>query len=86
MASLSRNLRQPGATLHLSAVRLPKLHSLGEAIEAGPWTFFYYGSDPALEERREVLFTLGNSHFDTRARQPRRSPMAHNPGAYLASC
>ena len=48
-----------GVPLHPFAIPVPP-NRLDKAVEAGPWTLSYEGFDPALEGRREALFTLGN--------------------------
>ena len=75
----------PGAPLHPSAIPVPERDSLGDAVEAGPWTLSYEGFDPALEGRREALFTLGNGYFATRgAAAEAVADGVHYPGTYLA--
>lgn len=75
----------PGAPVHPSAIPVPQLDSLGEAVEAGQWTLSYEGFDPALEGRREALFTLGNGYFATRgAAAEAVADGVHYPGTYLA--
>ena len=45
----------------------------------------YEGFDPALEGRREALFTLGNGYFATRgAAAEAVADGVHYPGTYLA--
>jgi trehalose/maltose hydrolase-like predicted phosphorylase len=75
----------PGASLHASAIPVPEPNSLDKAVEAGPWTLSYEGFDPALEGRREALFTLGNGYFATRGAAPEAvADGVHYPGTYLA--
>ena len=75
----------PGAPLHPSAIPVPEPDSLGEPVEAGPWTLSYEGFDPALEGRREALLTLGNGYFATRgAAAEAVADGVHYPGTYLA--
>ena len=58
---------------------------LDKAVEAGPWTLSYEGFDPALEGRREALFTLGNGYFATRGAVPEAvADGVQYPGTYLA--
>jgi trehalose/maltose hydrolase-like predicted phosphorylase len=76
----------PGPPSHPSATPVTKPNNLGEAVEAGPWTLSYEGFDPALEGRREALFTLGNGYFGTRgAAAEAVADGVHYPGTYLAS-
>ena len=75
----------PGTALHPSAISVPALNGPGEALEAGPWMLSYEGFDPALEGRREALFTLGNGYFATRgAAAEAVADGVHYPGTYLA--
>ena len=73
------------ALLRPSAIEKPQPDSPADAVEAGPWTLCYEGFDPALEGRRESLFTLGNGYFATRgAAAEAVADGVHYPGTYLA--
>ena len=73
-----------GVPLHPFAIPVPP-NRLDKAVEAGPWTLSYEGFDPALEGRREALFTLGNGYFATRGAVPEAvADGVHYPGTYLA--
>lgn len=88
---MGRNVRPaspvgpPGAPLHPSEIPSPEPAGLGEEVEAGPWTLAYKGFDPAVEGRREALFTLGNGYIATRgAAAEAVADGVHYPGTYLA--
>jgi alpha,alpha-trehalase len=50
-----------------------------------PWLFVYEGFDPAQEDLRGVLCTLGNGYFATRgATSEAEADEIHYPGTYLA--
>ncbi|MFF4541886.1 glycoside hydrolase family 65 protein [Streptomyces aureus] len=51
------------------------------------WTWEWTGYDPATEQLREALCTLGNGYFATRGALPeRRAGLVHYPGTYVAGC
>ncbi|MER6735900.1 glycoside hydrolase family 65 protein [Streptomyces puniciscabiei] len=51
------------------------------------WTWEWTGYDPATEQLRESLCTLGNGYFATRGALPeRRAGLVHYPGTYAAGC
>ncbi|OIJ95329.1 glycoside hydrolase family 65 protein [Streptomyces monashensis] len=51
------------------------------------WTWEWTGYDPAAEQLRESLCTLGNGYFATRGALPeRRAGLVHYPGTYAAGC
>ncbi|GEK01162.1 glycoside hydrolase family 65 protein [Streptomyces sp. 1-11] len=51
------------------------------------WTWEWTGYDPAAEQLRESLCTLGNGYFATRGALPeRRAGLVHCPGTYAAGC
>jgi trehalose/maltose hydrolase-like predicted phosphorylase len=51
------------------------------------WTWEYEGYDPAAEQLRESLCTLGNGYFATRGAVPEsRAGLVHYPGIYAAGC
>ncbi|MGQ5637845.1 MULTISPECIES: glycoside hydrolase family 65 protein [unclassified Streptomyces] len=51
------------------------------------WTWEWTGYDPAAEQLRESLCTLGNGYFATRGALPeRRAGLVHYPGTYVAGC
>ncbi|MGW0771117.1 glycoside hydrolase family 65 protein [Streptomyces sp. NPDC002676] len=51
------------------------------------WTWEWTGYDPAAEQLREALCTLGNGYFATRGAVPEcRAGLAHCPGTYAAGC
>lgn len=75
----------PGAPLPPAEIPMPEPAGLGEEVEAGPWTLSYEGFDPAIEGRREALFTLGNGYIATRgAAVEAVADGVHYPGTYLA--
>ncbi|MCO6439917.1 MAG: beta-phosphoglucomutase family hydrolase [Nitrococcus mobilis] len=76
----------PAYLSHLSArQQIPPLDSPAQRGEAGPWILSYEGFEPALEGRREALFTLGNGYFATRgAAAEALADGIHYPGTYLA--
>ncbi len=84
-ARLDSPVEPTDGPLHPSAIPVPEPDSLDKAGEAGPWTLSYEGFNPALEGRREALFTLGNGYFATRgAAAEAVSDGIHYPGTYLA--
>jgi beta-phosphoglucomutase family hydrolase len=83
----STNFPEPSAVMPDAWLRSSVLHcdNLGEEVEAGPWTLSCEGFDPAVEGRREALFTLGNGYFATRgATAEAVADGVHYPGTYLA--
>ncbi|MFH8800814.1 glycoside hydrolase family 65 protein [Streptomyces sp. NPDC017936] len=51
------------------------------------WTWEWEGYDPAGEQLRESLCTLGNGYFATRGALPEcRAGLVHCPGTYVAGC
>lgn len=51
------------------------------------WTWEYEGYDPAAEQLRESLCTLGNGYFATRGAVPEsKAGLVHCPGTYAAGC
>ncbi|MGW1396969.1 glycoside hydrolase family 65 protein [Streptomyces nigra] len=51
------------------------------------WTWEWEGYDPAGEQLREALCTLGNGYFATRGALPEsRAGLVHCPGTYVAGC
>jgi trehalose/maltose hydrolase-like predicted phosphorylase len=51
------------------------------------WTWEWEGYDPAGEQLRESLCTLGNGYFATRGAVPEcRAGLVHCPGTYVAGC
>ncbi|MFB7511190.1 glycoside hydrolase family 65 protein, partial [Streptomyces broussonetiae] len=51
------------------------------------WTWEWTGYDPATEQLREALCTLGNGYFATRGALPEhRAGLVHYPGTYAAGC
>ncbi|AVV45709.1 glycosyl hydrolase family 65 protein [Streptomyces sp. ID05-04B] len=51
------------------------------------WTWEWEGYDPAGEQLREVLCTLGNGYFATRGAVPEcRAGLVHYPATYVAGC
>ncbi|WP_327186417.1 glycoside hydrolase family 65 protein [Streptomyces sp. NBC_01334] len=51
------------------------------------WTWEWKGYDPAAEQLRESLCTLGNGYFATRGAVPEcRAGLVHYPGTYAAGC
>ncbi|MFJ8158824.1 glycoside hydrolase family 65 protein [Streptomyces sp. NPDC094468] len=51
------------------------------------WTWEWTGYDPAGEQLRESLCTLGNGYFATRGALPEcRAGLVHYPGTYVAGC
>ncbi|MEV6294972.1 glycosyl hydrolase family 65 protein [Streptomyces sp. NPDC051896] len=51
------------------------------------WTWEWTGYDPAAEQLRESLCTLGNGYFATRGALPEhRAGLVHYPGTYAAGC
>ncbi|MGW2702812.1 glycoside hydrolase family 65 protein [Streptomyces sp. NPDC001340] len=51
------------------------------------WTWEWTGYDPAAEQLREALCTLGNGYFATRGAVPEcRTSLVHCPGTYAAGC
>ncbi|MEV3912230.1 glycoside hydrolase family 65 protein [Streptomyces canus] len=51
------------------------------------WTWAWKGYDPAAEQLRESLCTLGNGYFATRGAVPEcRAGLVHYPGTYAAGC
>ncbi|SOD90554.1 glycoside hydrolase family 65 protein [Streptomyces sp. Ag109_G2-15] len=51
------------------------------------WTWVWTGYDPAAEQLREALCTLGNGYFATRGAVPEcRASLVHCPGTYAAGC
>lgn len=51
------------------------------------WTWEWEGYDPAGEQLREALCTLGNGYFATRGAVPEcRAGLVHCPGTYVAGC
>lgn len=51
------------------------------------WTWAYEGYDPAQEQLREALCTLGNGYFATRGAAPEcAADSVHYPGTYAAGC
>ncbi|MFJ3639462.1 glycoside hydrolase family 65 protein [Streptomyces sp. NPDC090108] len=51
------------------------------------WTWEWTGYDPAAEQLREALCTLGNGYFATRGALPeRRAGLTNYPGTYAAGC
>ncbi|MFF4833961.1 glycoside hydrolase family 65 protein [Streptomyces sp. NPDC001315] len=51
------------------------------------WTWEWTGYDPAAEQLREALCTLGNGYFATRGAVPEcRAGLVHCPGTYAAGC
>jgi beta-phosphoglucomutase family hydrolase len=62
-----------------------KAQVLDTEIETDPWTLSYAAFDPALEGRREALFTVGNGYFATRGSAAEAiADGVHYPGTYLA--
>lgn len=68
--------------------RLADLLGAARDIDAppdSPWTVTYDGYDPAAEQLRESLCTIGNGVFATRAASPdSRAGDTHYPGTYAA--
>ncbi|GHE73271.1 family 65 glycosyl hydrolase [Streptomyces longispororuber] len=51
------------------------------------WTWTYEGYEPAREQLRESLCTLGNGYFATRGAAPEcAADSVHHPGTYAAGC
>ncbi|MFH8773699.1 glycoside hydrolase family 65 protein [Streptomyces sp. NPDC017958] len=51
------------------------------------WTWEWTGYNPAAEQLREALCTLGNGYFATRGAVPEcRAGLVHCPGTYAAGC
>lgn len=89
-STLSTRRKKPrsgptGALLPSSESALAKPDSKGQKGKTDPWALSYQGFDPALEGRREALFTLGNGYFSTRgAAAEAVADGVHYPGTYLA--
>ena len=67
---------------------LHELAALAETeVSRGIWTLAYEDYDPAQENLREALCTLGNGYFATRGAAPESTADGiHYPGSYVAGC
>jgi HAD superfamily hydrolase (TIGR01509 family) len=66
---------------------LGELRLVGTGPTSDGWHLVYSGDDPAHEEVREALCTLGNGYLGTRgARAESSDDGLHYPGTYLAGC
>ena len=70
-----------------SSTDLGELRLVGKGPVGDGWHLVYRGTDPAHEEMREALCTLGNGYLGTRgARAEAVDDGIHYPGTYLAGC